>query len=66
MIAKIIAWAPDRELALKRILFALDELEIEGITTNAGLQKELLQTEEFVTGTSYTTFVEDYLENRNG
>ena len=66
MIAKIIAWAPDRELALKRILFALDELEIEGITTNAGFQKELLQTEEFVTGTSYTTFVEDYLENRNG
>ena len=66
MIAKIIAYAPDRELAIKRILYALDELEIEGIKTNCELQKELLRTEEFASGESYTTFVEDYLEKRNG
>lgn len=61
MIAKVIAWADTREMAIRRLCFALDELEIGGITTNAKLQKELLQTEAFASGSSHTTFVEAYL-----
>lgn len=64
MIAKIIAWAETRELAIRRLCFALDELEIGGITTNAKLQKELLETKAFANGSSHTTFVEDYLNKR--
>ncbi|MBQ7487706.1 MAG: ATP-grasp domain-containing protein, partial [Clostridia bacterium] len=62
MIAKIIAYADTRELAVKRLQFALDELDIGGITTNAPLQKELLGTDAFMDGSSHTTFVEEYLE----
>lgn len=61
MIAKVIAWADTREMAIRRLCFALDELEIGGITTNAKLQKELLETEAFASGSSHTTFVEAYL-----
>ena len=64
MIAKIIVWAENRDLAIRRMCFALDELEIGGITTNAKLQKELLGTEAFVSGSSHTTYVEDYLKSR--
>ena len=63
MIAKIITYAPDRDLAVRRMLFALDELEIEGIKTNTKLQKTLLKTDAFLTGTSHTAFVEDYLNH---
>ena len=51
-------------MAIKRMCYALDELEIGGITTNVRLQKELLGTEAFVSGSSHTTYVEDYLKNR--
>ena len=64
MIAKVIAWAENRELAIRRLCFALDELEIGGITTNAKIQKELLESEAFVTGSSHTTYVEQFLKNR--
>jgi len=66
MIAKVIAWADTRELAIRRMRFALDELDIGGITTNAKLQKELLGTEAFASGGSHTTFVEEYLRERTG
>lgn len=64
MIAKVIAWAETREAAIQRMCFALDELEIGGLTTNAKLQKELLQTQAFADGSSHVTYVEDYLKNR--
>ena len=64
MIAKVIVWAETRELAIRRMCYALDELEIGGITTNVKLQKELLQTKAFADGSSHVTYVEDYLKNR--
>lgn len=61
LLAKIIVAAPTRGEAIRKMLIALDETEIEGVRTNISLQRELLKTEEFVTGTSTTHFVTDYI-----
>ena len=61
LLAKIIVSAPTREEAVKKMLIALDETEIEGVKTNISLQRDLLNTEEFITGSSTTHFVTDYI-----
>ena len=50
LIAKIITHAEDRETAIKKMLFALDETVIEGIKTNIPLHKKLLKSDFFING----------------
>lgn len=50
LIAKIIATADSREAALVRMRFALEELVIEGIKTNAALHLQLVVDEAFREG----------------
>ena len=50
MIAKIISHGDDREIALKRMQIALDELVIAGIRTNTDLQKDLVRDKGFQEG----------------
>ena len=50
LLAKIIVHAEDRDTAIKKMLFALDETVIEGIQTNISLHKKLLTSEFFNNG----------------
>lgn len=50
MIAKIIAYAPTREMAIGRLKNALHELVIEGINTNAELHLRILNDPTFLKG----------------
>jgi acetyl-CoA/propionyl-CoA/long-chain acyl-CoA carboxylase, biotin carboxylase, biotin carboxyl carrier protein len=54
LIAKLVAWAPTREEARRRMVRALDEYDIEGIPTTIAAHRLLLELPEFVDG-SYTT-----------
>ena len=63
MLAKVIAWADTRELAIRRLIYALDELDIQGVAVNKDLQKQLLATPEFADGTSNTTFVQKFIDS---
>jgi len=54
LIAKLVAWAPTRDEARRRMLRALDEYVIEGIRTTIPAHRVLLELPEFVDG-SYTT-----------
>jgi acetyl-CoA carboxylase biotin carboxylase subunit len=47
MLSKLIAFAPTRELAIARMLRALDEYVIGGIRTNLGLFRRILRDEDF-------------------
>ena len=50
MIAKIITWGDNREIALSRMRNALDELVVDGIRTNADLHRDLVRDAAFREG----------------
>jgi len=66
MIAKIIASAPDRSLALARLQRALQELQlkIEGGTSNRAFVKDLLGLPAIKTGGVHTRFMEELVQSR--
>jgi acetyl-CoA carboxylase biotin carboxylase subunit len=50
MIAKVITYGEDREIALRRMRNALDEMVVDGIRTNIELQQELVRDAAFMEG----------------
>jgi acetyl-CoA/propionyl-CoA carboxylase biotin carboxyl carrier protein len=58
MLAKIIAWAPDRETARARLVGALGSTAVLGITTNAGFLRALLRDADVVAGNLDTGLIE--------
>jgi acetyl-CoA/propionyl-CoA carboxylase, biotin carboxylase, biotin carboxyl carrier protein len=59
MFAKLIVWDLDREKATARMLRALDEYEIEGITTLVPFHKALLATKQWAKGETCRDLTED-------
>jgi acetyl-CoA/propionyl-CoA carboxylase, biotin carboxylase, biotin carboxyl carrier protein len=59
MVAKLIVWDVDREHATRRMLRALDEYEIGGLTTLIPFHKALLATEQWVDGETCRDLMED-------
>ena len=60
LLAKLIAWAPDRDLALARCLRALNEFEVTGLPTTIGLAAEVIRSEAFARGEYSTSFLEEH------
>ena len=58
LVAKVCVWGRDRGDALQRAIIALDELEIDGLTTNAPFLAEILRSAEFDSGHYDTGLVE--------
>src|SRR4051812_43193107 len=50
LLGKLIVWGPDRATAITRGRAALDELLVEGLTTNVDIHKALLSHEAFLDG----------------
>jgi acetyl-CoA/propionyl-CoA carboxylase biotin carboxyl carrier protein len=59
MFAKLIVWDLDREQATARMLRALGEYEIEGITTLVPFHKALLATKQWANGETCRDLTED-------
>lgn len=62
MIAKLIAWGPDRDTAIRRLDRALTEFTLTGIKSNIVLHKSILQSPKFLDGSYTTQFCEKDLE----
>jgi acetyl-CoA carboxylase biotin carboxylase subunit len=58
MIAKLIVWDETRDAALKRMLRALEEFEIQGVKTTIPFQMEVLNNPYFQRGEVYTNFIQ--------
>ena len=59
MLGKLIVWAEDRDLAIKRLRRALNDLLIVGIETNIPFHKALLNNSDFQTGNFHTGWLEE-------
>ncbi len=60
LIAKLVAWAPDRDAALARMSRALSEYVIEGVATNIPVCRFIVEHEAFRKGTFDTGFLQTY------
>jgi len=65
LVAKIIAYAPNRQLAIKKIQTALEMTTIVGIKTNIPLHLNILSNSDFIRGEYDTQFLEKTLQ-KNG
>ncbi len=62
MIAKIVAWAPDRLGAIDRLRHALERTEVEGVRTNARFLWEILGADAVRAGDVSTRLLEQALQ----
>jgi len=60
MIAKLVAYGKDRQEAINRMVRAIDEYTITGITTTLGFGKFVMQHDAFISGKFDTHFVKKY------
>lgn len=58
MLAKLVSTAPNRELARKRLVLALERTAIVGVRTNQRYLVELLEDDEFVDGRATTAWLD--------
>ena len=63
LVAKLVVWDSDRERARRRMLRALDEYVIEGVTTLIGFHRALLEHPCFVAGETCFGLVEEIAEH---
>jgi acetyl-CoA carboxylase biotin carboxylase subunit len=64
LLAKLIAWAPDRDAAISRLKRALSEYKVGGIRTNLAFFQDILRDDAFVRGDLSTAFLEDFFTRR--
>lgn len=64
LLAKLIAWGNDRNVAVQRLLRALYEYDVAGVETNLSFFRELLDDHEFREANLHTGFIADYMLRR--
>jgi 3-methylcrotonyl-CoA carboxylase alpha subunit len=60
MIAKLVVWGENREIALKRLISALGDYYIDGVSTNIDFLKRVASHPAFVAAELTTTFIEKH------
>ncbi len=65
IMAKLIVHAPDRELAIKKMIDALNHYKILGVKTSKRFMIDVLSHAEFRAGHTYTNFIERHMGERD-
>lgn len=63
LIAKIVTWGSNREMAISRARRALSEFAVDGVTTTAAFARLIIESEEFRAGHCHTTWLEQWAGN---
>jgi acetyl-CoA carboxylase biotin carboxylase subunit len=63
LLAKLVCWGRDRQEAIARTRRALGELTVEGIRTNIGLHRRIMQEKRFINGELSTRLLEEILRS---
>jgi acetyl-CoA carboxylase biotin carboxylase subunit len=64
LVAKLIVWGKDRDHAIRRMRWAMDEMVVEGIKTTLPLQKLLIESDVFRDATFHTRYIDHWLKER--
>ena len=64
LLAKVMAWGPDRNAAIATLDSALADFQLEGVKTNVPLLRDVLAAPEFVSGGYHTGTLPAILERR--
>ncbi|RMF95507.1 MAG: ATP-grasp domain-containing protein, partial [Candidatus Schekmanbacteria bacterium] len=64
LISKLVVWGKNREEARLRMLRALNEYTITGISTTIPFLKKIITNEHFIKGETYTNFIERFIEKK--
>jgi acetyl-CoA carboxylase biotin carboxylase subunit len=62
ILAKLIVWAEDREMACQRMIHALEDYVILGIKTTIDFLKDVIAHPQFQAGNTTTSFIEKHLD----
>lgn len=62
MLVKVITYDRDRKTAIRKMIRALDEMEIEGVRTNLEFQYDILHQKDFREGNFTTDFISTHYE----
>lgn len=62
IMSKIITWGPDRESARKRMVDVLDEYIALGVPTTAQFLKDVMKSQPFIEGDTFTNFIDLYFK----
>lgn len=62
MIAKIIVFAQDRDTAIEKAIYSLEELDVVGVNTNVEFQLEVLLSQKFLDNEYDTSLVKNLME----
>jgi acetyl-CoA carboxylase, biotin carboxylase subunit len=65
ILAKLIAWGSDREEARRRVILALKDNVILGVKTSIPYIIKVLEHQEFISGNTFTNFIETNMVNLN-
>lgn len=64
IMAKLIVHAPNREMAIDKMIDALNNYKVLGVKTSKRFMIEALQHPVFKAGKTYTSFIEDHMSER--
>jgi acetyl-CoA carboxylase biotin carboxylase subunit len=60
ILAKLIVWGKERDIARKRMIDALSNYVIIGIKTTIPFLKDVMEESHFITGCTHTDFIDNY------
>jgi acetyl-CoA carboxylase biotin carboxylase subunit len=63
LLAKVIVWGEDREIAVQRLRRALEEFQISGVPTDIEFLSKIVTQENFIGGNVNTTFLDNFKPN---
>ncbi len=66
ILAKLIVWAEDREMACQRMIHALGDYVILGIKTTIDFLKDVIAHPQFQAGNTTTSFIQKHLDGWEG
>jgi 3-methylcrotonyl-CoA carboxylase alpha subunit len=58
LLAKVISWGENREIARQKMIYTLNEMSFLGVKTNREFLQRILQTSQFSSGEIATNFIE--------